>query len=154
MDTQSRSQSRSPPQIRIKDRSRTRSRSPLWALPKMASSAKPWKTEKDQDVSPSPKRFLPARPPGHQLNSNSTYTPLDLFKLFFSNNAVKTICQQTNKQATKNIANGKQYLWHELNIQYFKYVGLSFFFALVKRKGTLFSVYHFHQMSCPGTGAA
>lgn len=144
-----RSQSRSPPHSRARGRSRTRSRSPLRARPKPATSAKSWKTEKDPDICPSPKRFLPARPPGHQLNSNSTYTPMDLFKLFFSNEAIKTICQHTNKQAAKNIANGKKYSWTDINSQeFFKYVGLTFYFALVKmnsiqdywKRNTIFSI--------------
>ncbi|XP_029295518.1 piggyBac transposable element-derived protein 4-like [Cottoperca gobio] len=128
-------------------RSRTRSRSPLQA--RQAHSATSWKTEADPDVCPAPKRFSPARPPGHQLNSNSTYTPLDLFKLFFSNDAIKTLCQHTNKQAAKNTARGKKYFWTAIHTkEFFKYVGLTFYFALVKldniqdywKKKTIFSV--------------
>ncbi|XP_045891389.1 piggyBac transposable element-derived protein 4-like [Micropterus dolomieu] len=132
-----------------RERSRTRSRSPLWTWPQPLASAPSWKTESDPDICPVPKRFNPARPPGHQLNSNNTYKPLELFKLFFSNDAARTLCQHTNKQAAKNIAIGKKYSWTDIDIQeFFKYVGLTFFFALVKldniqeywKKNTIFSV--------------
>ncbi|KAK9522077.1 hypothetical protein VZT92_018567 [Zoarces viviparus] len=122
----------------------TRSRSPP-----QAPSTAAWKTDTDPDSCPVPRRFIPARPPGHQLSSNTTYSPLDLFKLFFSNNAVQTLCQNTNKQAAKNIEKGKKYSWTDLDTQeFFKYVGLTFFFALVKldniqdywKKRSIFSV--------------
>ncbi|XP_028419488.1 piggyBac transposable element-derived protein 4-like [Perca flavescens] len=132
-------------------RDQSRSRSPLrrQSQPQPVHSVTSWKTETDPDVCPVPKMFMPARPPGHQLNSGTKYSPLDLFKLFFSNSAVQTICQHTNKQAAKDIAKGKRYYWTDINCQeFFKYVGLNFFFALVKldniqdywKKSTIFSV--------------
>ncbi|XP_059213262.1 piggyBac transposable element-derived protein 4-like [Centropristis striata] len=148
-------QSGSPPHKRAKksrfglaqhaSQDQTRSRPP----PQVCCSAMSWKTETDGDVCPVPKRFIPARPPGHQLNSSTTYTPLDLFKLFFSNDAAQTVCRNTNKQAAKSVARGKKYSWTDVNVpEFFKYVGLSFFFALVKldnmqdywKKSTIFSV--------------
>lgn len=114
-----------------------------------ADSAKSWKTEKDPDFCPVANRFIPARPPGHQLNSNNRHTPLDLFKLFFSNDAILTLCQNTNKQAAENIAKGKKYSWTDLDIpEFLNYIGLTFFFSLVKldnicdywKKNTIFSV--------------
>ncbi|XP_018543850.1 piggyBac transposable element-derived protein 4 [Lates calcarifer] len=140
----------SPNQTRsLRGRGRKRSRSPLQAQPQPAASATSWRTERDPDVCPDPKRFIPARPPGHQLNSSSMYRPLDLFKLFFSNDAAQTVCQNTNKQAARNITKGKKYSWTDINIQeFFRYVGLTFFFALVKlnntrdywKKNSIFSV--------------
>ncbi|GLD59524.1 piggyBac transposable element-derived protein 4-like protein [Lates japonicus] len=140
----------SPNQTRsLRGRGRKRSRSPLQAQPQPAASATSWRTERDPDVCPDPKRFIPARPPGHQLNSSSVYRPLDLFKLFFSNDAAQTVCQNTNKQAARNITKGKKYSWTDINIQeFFRYLGLTFFFALVKlnntrdywKKNSIFSV--------------
>uniref|UniRef100_UPI0037E78EB8 piggyBac transposable element-derived protein 4 n=1 Tax=Semicossyphus pulcher TaxID=241346 RepID=UPI0037E78EB8 len=141
---QGRARSKSP-----QSQSRSRSRSPVRSQPQPGDSATSWSSERDPDICPEPKRFTPARPPGHQLNSNSTYTPLDLFKLFFSNEAALTVCHHTNKQAAKNIAKGKKYSWTDLNMQeFFKFVGLTFFFALVKlnnirdywKRNTIFSV--------------
>ncbi|XP_049899075.1 piggyBac transposable element-derived protein 4-like [Epinephelus moara] len=132
-----------------RDQKKSRSRSPLEARPQPKHSAASWKSETEPDVHPEPMKFAPARPPGHQLNSNTIYTPLDLFKLFFSNSAVQTICQNTNKQAAKNITKGKKYSWTDINNkEFFKYVGLNFFLSLVKmdtiqdywKKNTIFSV--------------
>ncbi|XP_039659942.1 piggyBac transposable element-derived protein 4-like [Perca fluviatilis] len=117
--------------------------------PKPVYSATSWKTEEDPDVCPEQRRFVPARPPGHKLNPDKTYTPMDLFKLFFSNEAALTICHHTNKQAAKNIAKGKKYSWTNITMEeFFRYVGLTFFIALVKlstirdywKKNTIFSV--------------
>ncbi|XP_012674943.2 uncharacterized protein LOC105893132 isoform X2 [Clupea harengus] len=57
-----------------------------------------WKTEKDDDdATPSTLPFLPAREPGVQLSAADNHTPLDLFKLFFPEDAVETLCHNTNK---------------------------------------------------------
>lgn len=96
---------------RARSRGGCKSRSPL--QPQSAASATSWKTEENPDTAPEPKRFLPARTPGHQLSSTSMYTPLDLFKLFFTHDVVKTLCQNTNKQAAKNIAQGKKIFMEE-----------------------------------------
>lgn len=113
------------------------------------STAKSWKTENDPDICPPPNRFVPARPPGHQLNSNNKHMPLDLFKLFLSNEAISTLCENTNKQAAKNIGKGKKYSWTDLDVpEFLNYVRLTFFFSLVKldnicdywKKNTIFSV--------------
>lgn len=108
-----------------------------------------WMTEADADVAPVPKRFLPARPPGHQLNPADTHSPLDLFKLYFNTDTVRTICQNTNKQAAKSISNGKKYTWIDITIQeLYKFMGLILFMALIKlddirsywRQSNIFSV--------------
>ncbi|XP_042349840.1 piggyBac transposable element-derived protein 4-like [Plectropomus leopardus] len=127
----------------------SRSSSPLQPRLETKPEILSWKTQADPDVCPEPKKFAPARPSGHQLNSNTSYTPIDLFKLFLSNDAAQTICQHTNKQAAKCIKKGKRYSWTDISVQeFFKYVGLNFFFALVKigniqdywKKNTIFSL--------------
>ncbi|XP_056108147.1 piggyBac transposable element-derived protein 4-like [Rhinichthys klamathensis goyatoka] len=92
-----------------------------------------WKTEKDPDIAPPVSRFQPARTPGPQLSSTSTYTPLDLFKLFFPVQIIQTLCQNTNKQAAKQMAQGKKYKWLDVNIgEFYKYIGLLLYMAMVK----------------------
>ncbi|XP_040004641.1 piggyBac transposable element-derived protein 4-like [Xiphias gladius] len=92
-----------------------------------------WKTDKDPDTAPHVSRFKPARTPGVQLSSTSTYTPLDLFKLFFPVPAVQTLCQNTNKQAAKKISQGKKYKWTDLDVgDFYKYIGLLLYMAMVK----------------------
>ncbi len=136
------------PHARGAKRHRTKSRLSQ-GLPKSAASATSWRTEKDPDECPATKRFTPARTPGHQLNTTCTYTPLDLFKLFFSSDAIQILCNNTNKQAAKNITKGKKYTWTDVSHQEFlKFIGLTMFCALVKlknikdywKKDTIFSV--------------
>lgn len=64
-------------------------------------------------------RFSPARTPGPQLESSSSYKPIELFKLFFPYETVKTLCDNTHKQAAKNIAQGKKYKWTKLTVDAF-----------------------------------
>uniref|UniRef100_A0A3B1IMT6 PiggyBac transposable element-derived protein 4-like n=1 Tax=Astyanax mexicanus TaxID=7994 RepID=A0A3B1IMT6_ASTMX len=108
-----------------------------------------WKTERDDDVAPPPLRFLPAREPGVQLSSGDNHTPLDLFKLFFSEEAVETLCRNTNKQAAKNVAGGVKYKWTDLGPEeFYRYVGLTFYMAMIKldqitdywRKNSIFTI--------------
>lgn len=85
---------------------RPRSRSPHPSTPEQ-----PWKTHTDPDVGPKLPRFVPARPPGVQLDKSKVYSPLDLFQLFFNNNVVRQLCSNTNKQARKRLAQGLQFKW-------------------------------------------
>lgn len=92
-----------------------------------------WKTDKDPDTAPPVSRFQPLRTPGVQLCSNTTYTPLNLFKLFFPVKTVQTLCKNTNKQAAKKIANGKKYKWTDVDVEdFYKYIGLLLYMAMVK----------------------
>ncbi|XP_071337656.1 piggyBac transposable element-derived protein 4-like [Trachinotus anak] len=108
-----------------------------------------WKMESDGDAAPPPLEFLPARGPGVQLSPKDNYTPLDLFKLFFSEDAVKTLCRNTNKQAAKEAARGAKYKWTDVGVtEFYKYIGLIFYMAMIKldsitdywRKNSIFSV--------------
>ncbi|KAK7175582.1 hypothetical protein R3I93_002491 [Phoxinus phoxinus] len=157
---QSRSRGRARPRSRSRSSSlrgrqspestRSRSRSPHPAAPTPS-----WNSESQPDIPPVPKRFVPTRKPGHQLSPTSTYTPLDLFKLFVSDSAATTLCNNTNTNAAKNIANGKKYSWKNLTVEeFFKYLGLTFFFALVRltnirdywRTNTIFSLQFPHSV--------
>lgn len=108
-----------------------------------------WKGEGDCDVAPSPLRFRPAREPGMQLNRRDSYTPASLFKLFFSEDAVKTLCKNTNKQAARNLARGAKYKWVDVGVdEFYRYIGLTFYMAMMKlnhvsdfwRRNNIFSV--------------
>lgn len=107
-----------------------------------------WKTENDDDATPSTLPFLPAREPGVQLSAADNHTPLDLFKLFFSEDAVETLCQNTNKQAAGNIARGATYRWVDVGVaEFYKYIGLLFYMGMIKLrdindnwKNTIFSL--------------
>ncbi|XP_035246117.1 piggyBac transposable element-derived protein 3-like isoform X3 [Anguilla anguilla] len=98
-----------------------------------AQPARSWKTEKSADVAPPVMRFRPARQPGVQLSSAEAHTPLDLFKLFFSTDAVRTLCKNTNEHAARAIAKGSKYKWTDIGIEeFYRYIGLIFYMAMVK----------------------
>ncbi|XP_030640078.1 piggyBac transposable element-derived protein 4-like [Chanos chanos] len=108
-----------------------------------------WKTESDGDAAPPTLRFLPKRKPGVQLSTGDSHTPLDLFKLFFSEEAVETLCRNTNKQAARNAAGGAKYKWLDVGVsEFYSYIGLIFYMATIKRdhitdywrKNSIFSI--------------
>lgn len=84
-----------------------------------------------------------------QLRKGDCNTPLHLFKQFFPEDAVKVLCQNTNKQAAKNISQGAKYKWMDVGIaEFYRYLGLVFFMAMFSvkhisdfwRKSEIFSV--------------
>ncbi|XP_055750279.1 piggyBac transposable element-derived protein 4-like isoform X1 [Salvelinus fontinalis] len=98
-------------------------------------SDQPWKTEKHPDEGPQPLRFCPSRPPGPQVDPSAMYSPLDLFQMFFTKVTVRTLCDNTNRQAARNIGRGKKFKWIDITVkEFYKFIGLVFFTALVKTK--------------------
>lgn len=62
-----------------------------------------------------------------------THTPLALFKLFFSEKAVSTLCCNTNKQAAIKVAKGCTFRWTNVEVhEFYKYIGLIFYMAVIK----------------------
>ncbi|KAK0136476.1 Zinc finger MYM-type protein 4 [Merluccius polli] len=101
--------------------------------PETPKEAPSWHTRKDADVAPPTMQFHPARPPGVQLSSADTRTPHDLFKLFFAENTIRTLCSNTNKQAARNAAKGCKYEWTDVVVtEFYKYIGLLFYMVTMK----------------------
>uniref|UniRef100_A0A673IN46 PiggyBac transposable element-derived protein domain-containing protein n=1 Tax=Sinocyclocheilus rhinocerous TaxID=307959 RepID=A0A673IN46_9TELE len=89
----------------------------------------------DPDEEPLLPNFSPKRPPGPQLTTDRTYTPLQLFQLFLPNSAVKTIVRNTNSNAEKRVKAGKKFVWVPLTIaEFYSYVALVVYMGLVKAK--------------------
>lgn len=82
--------------------------------PEPAQSTQSWTTEKDPDEAPPELPFQPARTPGVQVSIADTHTPLDLFKLFLTEEAVRTLCDNSNKQAAVSVANSVKYKWTDM----------------------------------------
>ncbi|XP_062394121.1 piggyBac transposable element-derived protein 4-like isoform X2 [Sardina pilchardus] len=101
-----------------------------------AQAAQPtqsWRTEEDSDEAPPELAFHPARTPGAQMSSADTHTPLDLFKLFFTEEAVKTLCDNTNKQVAIHVAKGAKYKWTNIGVsEMYKFMGLIFYMSVIK----------------------
>ncbi|GLD70804.1 uncharacterized protein AKAME5_002212300 [Lates japonicus] len=71
-------------------------------------SSEPWKTENDPDITPQISRFMPHRPPGAQVNPHAAHSPIDLFKLYFSMDTMRTLCKNTNTYAAKRQEMGEE----------------------------------------------
>lgn len=67
----------------------------------------------------------------------STHTPLDLFKLFFTEETVRILCDNTNKQAAMSVAKGAKFKWIDVGIdEFYKYIGLIFYMSMIKMVNT------------------
>ncbi|XP_033971680.1 piggyBac transposable element-derived protein 4-like [Trematomus bernacchii] len=83
-----------------------------------------WHNKEDNDETPEPLRFMPARVPGPALDTTAQWSPLQLFKLFFSHAVVHTIIANTNTKALYQLQAGKKYPWKVLTFKDF-YIFLS-----------------------------
>ncbi|XP_066560061.1 piggyBac transposable element-derived protein 4 isoform X2 [Amia ocellicauda] len=79
--------------------------------PTIDLSAETWNMETTKDEAPIQPQFIPARTPGIQLSISKTYSRVDLFKLFFSNKVVDTLCTNTTKQGIKQKKRGRKFKW-------------------------------------------
>uniref|UniRef100_A0A671UTR0 PiggyBac transposable element-derived protein domain-containing protein n=1 Tax=Sparus aurata TaxID=8175 RepID=A0A671UTR0_SPAAU len=110
----------------------TRSRSPLAQAEETRPRSEPWKTAEDADTAPAVSRFQPRRSPGVQLETLSSYSPKDLFLLFFATDTVRTICSNTNKKAAEKKQLGCKYQWTDVEMEdLYKCFGLLAYMSLV-----------------------
>ncbi|KAJ8369566.1 hypothetical protein SKAU_G00095940 [Synaphobranchus kaupii] len=63
-----------------------------------------WRCVTQPDTEPLQFPFCPVRIPGPQLDTTKSYSPLELFQLFFSDSVVKTACDNTNKNRLYKLA--------------------------------------------------
>ena len=84
-------------------KARVRSRSP------QQPTSAPWRMSSEEDVAPPIPPFCPRRQPGVQFSQDVHYSPVDLFKLYFSVSTMRTLCVNSNKYARKNQEAGKKY---------------------------------------------
>uniref|UniRef100_A0A8C4RLY1 PiggyBac transposable element-derived protein domain-containing protein n=1 Tax=Erpetoichthys calabaricus TaxID=27687 RepID=A0A8C4RLY1_ERPCA len=93
-----------------------------------------WHCISDEDDHVPPRLdFVPKRPPGPQLIVSQSYSPLQLFQLFFSCNSVTTIVENTNKFACERSGMGKKYKWTLLSVpEFFGYIALVIYMGLFK----------------------
>ncbi|RXN32289.1 piggyBac transposable element-derived 4-like protein [Labeo rohita] len=102
---------------------------------KVESKPDKWLDITNEDEEPVLPNFSPKRQPGPQLTTDAAYTPLQLFQLFFTNSAVKTIVRNTNKNAEKRAKAGKKFVWVPLTItEFYSYLALVVYMGLVKAK--------------------
>lgn len=67
-----------------------------------------WHDVDEEDAEPPQPRFRPERVPGPQLNRTASYTPLELFQLFFSTTVIDTLVKNTNAHAKRKYQGQKE----------------------------------------------
>uniref|UniRef100_A0A3B4Y3E2 PiggyBac transposable element-derived protein domain-containing protein n=1 Tax=Seriola lalandi dorsalis TaxID=1841481 RepID=A0A3B4Y3E2_SERLL len=94
-----------------------------------------WKTEAEPDDGvPQPPRFNPKRTPGVQppLNMGNP-PPGEIFSHFFDAAVFILLCENTNKNAAKNLEKGKKFIWTEINPDEMKkFIGMLLYMAVLK----------------------
>ncbi|XP_038160757.1 piggyBac transposable element-derived protein 2 [Cyprinodon tularosa] len=67
-----------------------------------------WRNIDEEDIEPLQPRFKPQRDVGPQLNRTASYTPLELFQLFFTTTVISTLVKNTNTYGEKKSQSLKQ----------------------------------------------
>ncbi|XP_029304254.1 piggyBac transposable element-derived protein 4-like isoform X2 [Cottoperca gobio] len=106
-----------------------------------------WNGVDTPDITPPQPIFRPRNAPGPKLILTASYTPLELFNLFFTNSVLDTIIRNTNIQgSTHHTAN---HPWSDITLQdMFSFMALIIYMGVVKcccftdywRGGNLYSL--------------
>lgn len=60
-------------------------------------------------------------------------SPGELFRLYFDQAAVETLCAHTNKNAEKNIAAGEKFVWTDVTeAEMYSYIGMTLYMGILK----------------------
>lgn len=95
------------------------------------TAAQQWHTADDSDVEPDPLIFMPERLPGPQLGTLFARSPMDFFRLFFTDAVLGTLLANTNAYGAKK-QEGKKGAWREITVN-----DMYSFFAMVIYMGLL-----------------
>ncbi|XP_029941039.1 piggyBac transposable element-derived protein 4-like isoform X2 [Salarias fasciatus] len=87
------------------------------AATRSSDSLEMWHTAEEPDVEPTSPKFQPKHPVGPRINTTTSWSPLSLFKLFFSSSVLHTIMNNTNANAEKRNAAGIKFRWSPLSAQ-------------------------------------
>ncbi|KAK5931501.1 hypothetical protein CesoFtcFv8_000216 [Champsocephalus esox] len=75
---------------------------------------------------------MPARVPGPALDPLAAWSPLSLFRMFFSSSVVQRLVDNTNANALKRSQAGKKYVWKVLTVtDFYVFLAIIIFSGLV-----------------------
>ncbi len=78
-----------------------------------------WRNPAELDVEPPRPKFEPKNPVGPRIDTTMAWSPLSLFKLFFSSSVIHTIVNNTNEKPERRKASGMQNKWSPLSAENF-----------------------------------
>uniref|UniRef100_A0A3Q2DYJ5 PiggyBac transposable element-derived protein domain-containing protein n=1 Tax=Cyprinodon variegatus TaxID=28743 RepID=A0A3Q2DYJ5_CYPVA len=91
-----------------------------------------WHTADEEDVAPPPLVFKPVRQPGPQQRSRTASTPMDFFRLFFTDTVLATLLANTNQYGKTKI-DEKKGKWKDLTISdMFSFLAIIIYMGLIK----------------------
>ncbi|KAJ8342718.1 hypothetical protein SKAU_G00326460 [Synaphobranchus kaupii] len=93
-----------------------------------------WHDMADEDEEPHQFPFCPWRTAEVQLDLQQDYSPLDLFRLFFSTEVLKLLCDNTNGNAARKHAQGLHTPWSDVDAEdMLKYLSIVLYLGLAPR---------------------
>lgn len=98
-----------------------------------------WNDISVEDEAPVLPNFLPKRTPGPQVVMDRTYSPLQLFQLFFSTSVIDTIVTNTNSYGKMRMSeDGKKFPWVPLKAhEMYSFIALVIYMGLLSGKNIL-----------------
>ncbi|XP_071315013.1 piggyBac transposable element-derived protein 5-like [Trachinotus anak] len=92
----------------------------------------PWRTVDDEDVEPTQLVFMPTREPGPQEAARLANSPLDFFKLFFTDAVLATLLTNSNAYGAKK-QEGHKTAWRNIAINdLYSFIAMVIYMGLVK----------------------
>ncbi|XP_054892563.1 piggyBac transposable element-derived protein 4 [Poeciliopsis prolifica] len=93
-----------------------------------------WRNIDEEDAEPPQARFRPQRDVGPQLNRTASYTPLELFQLFFTTTVIDTLVRNTNTYGEKK-CQGQRESWVPVTAaDMYSYICLVLYMGIVPLK--------------------
>ncbi|XP_035378548.1 piggyBac transposable element-derived protein 4-like [Electrophorus electricus] len=111
-----------------------------------------WHDTSEEDEQPPPLTFCPRRNPGVQLDFQTVYSPSDIFQLFFSQEVIQTLCNNTNGFAAQRKGNDTKRPWTDVNAdEMLHYLSIIIYLGLMKPSaiGDLWRKDHLHSYPFP-----
>ncbi|KAI2645260.1 PiggyBac transposable element-derived protein 4 [Labeo rohita] len=97
-----------------------------------SGSAGRWHTPEEADIPPPETKFRPARTPGPQVIQTDSYSPLELFQLFFSTSVCETIIQNSNTYAAGHVETARR-LRQDMSLKdFFSFLSITLYMGVVK----------------------